>query len=127
MTHKASFILDPAFKTQVFPSIRSKTLMKLLLLTFVFINQDSEMAQKILARQRRETGQKHLWARYAINFAWSLRPQDVMPVIHCSQRTAIDYIEALRLLTDWFDEGGSILRKRWLSYLYQRKRTKKPR
>ena len=94
------------------------------MLTLAFIIEDSEMAQKVLQRERRRNG-IDLRAD-PINLAYSLRPQDVMAVIHCSDRTAIDYIETLRLLSDSF-EGGFILKGRFLNYLCRQKRKKKLR
>jgi|GEM_PF-6350864 len=124
MTRRGSWAVDPVFKRQVLPSIRSKTLMKLLLLTLAFMSEDSEMGEKVLQRERRRS--KIDLIADPINLAWSLRPQDVIAVIHCSHRTAIDYIETLRLLSDWF-EDGFILKARFLSYLDLQKRKKRMR
>jgi hypothetical protein len=87
---------NPEFKTKVLKSIRTKTLGKLVLLYWHFLyDRNCEASRKILERERR----RQPYLRFdKSNIVYELRPEDIIPVLHCSRRTAVDYIQALRWL-----------------------------
>jgi hypothetical protein len=74
----------------MFVSIRSKVLQKLVLLWRNFFWSYPDEIKKRLA-------EKHLRIDRG-NVAYALEPKDIIEVIGCSERTAKEYIQALRIL-----------------------------
>ena len=56
-----------------------------------------EASRNVIQRARRKN--PHLRLDKS-NVAYALKPEDVMPVLYCSRRTAIDYIQTLKWLCD---------------------------
>lgn len=78
----------------VFHSIRNKVLQKLVLIWFnAFYSREMEL-NKRLSKRLAEQGLPHSKE----NLAFALTPEDIMEIIHCSKRTAIEYRDALRWL-----------------------------
>lgn len=78
----------------VFRSIRTKSLQKLVLIWHnLNYSRNCPLRQEIVKRLR----EKELPSCLE-NIVWELKPKDVMQVIPCSKRTALDYIYALRYL-----------------------------
>ena len=78
----------------LFKSIRSKVLQRLVLLAY----NATHSRELTLCRdiQKRLTEKGYVW-NYS-NVASELTPEDVMTVIPCKERTAKEYIDALRQL-----------------------------
>ena len=78
----------------LFSSIKNKSLLRLGALYFVFF-YGSETEQREAVKQR-------LWGKgiplYNNHIAFELKPSDVAPIIHCSERAAQEYIDLLRLI-----------------------------
>jgi hypothetical protein len=75
-------------------SIRNKVLQKLVLIYWnLWWREKNELHQTV---EKRLNGLPH----DGVNFAYCLKPEDVMPIIGCSRRTAIEYIDALKILMD---------------------------
>jgi len=77
----------------VFRSVRNKVLQKLLLLAFQLKWSETELYKKAAKR----LAEKKLLLNLS-NVTYELEPEDVMGIIGCSKRTAIEYIDALRYL-----------------------------
>jgi hypothetical protein len=96
MTSRGSIAFNPRFKAKILRSIRTKTLGKLVVLYWHFLSDwNCQASRNVIQRERKKNPCLRLDRS---NVAYALKPQDVMPVLHCSRRTAIDYIQALRWL-----------------------------
>lgn len=78
--------------SKLFLSIRSKVLQKLLLLWYNAYSKSS-LRKKLMERLVSQG-----IAVNRANLVRVLTPSDVIPIIHCSKRTAIEYIDALKVL-----------------------------
>ena len=78
--------------SKLFLSVRSKVLQKLLLLWF------NVYSKNVLRRKLVERLVSQGIAVNRVNLVRVLTPSDVMPMLHCSKRTAIEYIDALKVL-----------------------------
>lgn len=77
-----------------FRSIRNKVLQKLVLLFCNFwLSREQPLYQEITKRLNEQGLSNDL-----CNIVYELKPEDVMPIIGCSKRTAVEYIQALRVL-----------------------------
>lgn len=97
MSHKIPLVGGSKFEEPIHKflgSIRSKVLQKLVLLWFLVV---SGYASPLYQELETRVVAKGLPA-CASNRLYSLTPGDVMPLIGCSRRTAIEYIQALRTL-----------------------------
>jgi len=76
-------------------SIRSKVLQKLVLLWYnLWIDGSSELHQAVKQRLIKN----NLNPKFKVNYAYEVKPKEVMKLLNCSRRTAIEYIEALRII-----------------------------
>jgi hypothetical protein len=75
-------------------SVRSKVLQKLILLWFnLWIDQESELHQLV---KKRILGRGLPLVRG--NFIYEVKPEEAMEILGCSKRTAIEYLNTLRIL-----------------------------
>jgi hypothetical protein len=54
-----------------------------------------QSAVETIMERARKKNPSYLYSK--INLAYALRPEDVMPIINVSKRTAYEYIQALRI------------------------------
>lgn len=90
---KAEADVEKFIHKHVFRSVRNKVLQKLLLLAFQLKWSKTELYKRAAKRLVKEKSLLNL-----SNIAYELKPEDVMGIIGCSKRTAIEYIDALRYL-----------------------------
>ena len=85
---------------RVFKSIRSKSLQKLLLVWFLLLDP-KDMGHgdlcDLLRKRAKEDGHKP-FLRRSLDLASYLKPEDIMIILNCSKRTAIDYIQTIQFL-----------------------------
>jgi hypothetical protein len=78
----------------LFGSIKNKSLLRLAVLYYTFF-YGSPTGPREAVKQR-------LWAKgiplYNNHIAFELKPSDVAPIIHCSERAAQEYVDLLKLL-----------------------------
>mgnify|MGYP001065651556 CR=1 FL=1 len=90
---KAEADVEKFIHKHVFGSVRNKVLQKLLLLAFQLKRSETELYKGAAKR----LVEKKLLLNLA-SIAYELEPEDIMGIIGCSERTAIEYIDALRYL-----------------------------
>ena len=95
MTYETELSND--IKKTIFKSIRSKVLRNLVFLYMVLILDYPHSKIAMNAFRRAKKKEPHLRLDKG-NVLFSLKPEDIMPIIEVSRRTAIEYIQALRLL-----------------------------
>ena len=77
-------------------SIRNRVLQKLVLLWYnLWLYQDSELRQTI----ERRLMEKGLNPRLKANYVYEVKPEEVMKILNCSKRTAVEYIDALKIIS----------------------------
>jgi len=86
---------DPEFYRAYFGSIRNKVLQKFVFLWFqVLYGSPTVLRQKISAELKEEG-----YSDSDSNIVWALKCSDVQELIGCSERTAKEYLAALRRIT----------------------------
>ena len=85
---------------RVFKSIRSKSLQKLLLVWFLLLDPKHMGHGDLcdLLGKRAEEDDHKPFLRRSLDLASYLRSEDVMMILNCSKRTAIDYIQTIQYL-----------------------------
>ena len=87
------------FHKYVFKSVRNRVLQQLMILFYVYMyNQKSEGWKILATRYRKEVPGDTKRVHNLISRLEYLKPEDVMQVIGCSKRTAIEYIQALHFI-----------------------------
>lgn len=106
MSYKLSLTdkqMEEYFHKSVFKSIRCKTFQKLLLIWFLLLDP-KEMGYGTLCDRLRmrakEDNPKTILTR-SLELAFHLKPEDIMEVLNCSKRTAIDYIQTVQYLVSF--------------------------
>jgi hypothetical protein len=94
-----------SFPYRNWKSIRNKSLQKLLFLHDQIVNGElrkpleerSQKAKEVHARKHPDSivAQYDVWLRHPAEF---LKPEDVMPLLHCGYRTAQDYVYTIKAL-----------------------------
>ena len=90
---KAEADIEKFIHKHVFRSVRNKVLQKLLLLAFQLKWSKTGLYKTAAKRLVSKKLPLNL-----SNIAYELEPEDVMGIIGCSKRTAIEYVDALRYL-----------------------------
>lgn len=81
-------------RDQLFPEVRNKDLLNLALINYYFFIEPSfPNAKRIIARI---VEKKHFPNKAGI--AFELQPSDIIPLIHCTEREAKQYIDLIRFL-----------------------------
>ena len=106
MSYKLSLTdkqMEDYFHKRVFKSIRCKTFQKLLLIWFLLLDP-KEMGYGTLCdrlrRRAKENNPKTIFTR-SLDLAYHLQPEDIMEILNCSKRTAIDYIQTVQYLVSF--------------------------
>jgi hypothetical protein len=78
--------------------IRTLTLQKLILLLHILLyDYNSEVPRAILERARK----KQPWlSTCRVNILSSVKPKDIMQILGCSRRVAVDYMKTLRMIAN---------------------------
>lgn len=93
LTHKIS--TSEKFNKEILGSIRNKVLQKLLIVyNYYFMKPQQPEIDAIMERARKKNP-NYVYSK--INLVYALKPKDVMPIIRVSERTAYEYIQALRI------------------------------
>jgi hypothetical protein len=94
MTYKITDNED--FNKAVIGCVRSKVLQRLLIIYWnVFYDMhESEIAKRAFERLKKKEHHDLIFA--PVNVAYGLRPEDIMPFLHVSKRTAWEYIKVFR-------------------------------
>lgn len=90
------------FHKYAFKSVRNKSLQKLMLVWYVFMYNSKSDAPKELMKRYREKNQSEEPQSLG-DIISMLKPEDVMRVLHCNRRTAIQYIQVLRFIRPTMD------------------------
>jgi len=85
---------------RVFKSIRSKSLQKLLLVWFLLLDPQHMGHGDLcdLLRERAKKDDHKPFLQRSLDLASYLQPEDVMIILNCSKRTAIDYLQTIQYL-----------------------------
>lgn len=76
-------------------SVRSKVLQKLILLWYnLWIDQSLGLHKAV----KKRLIEQNLNPRIKTNYAYEVKVEEVMELLHCSRQTAKEYIEALKVL-----------------------------
>jgi hypothetical protein len=93
-------LVEEYIHKHVFKSIRSKSLQKLLLVWFLLLDpKDMGHGDLCDLLRKRAKGDDHKpFLRRSLDLASYLKSEDVMIILNCSKRTAIDYIQTIQYL-----------------------------
>jgi hypothetical protein len=93
MSHKITDNVE--FNKLILGSVRSKVLQKLLIVWYnVFYNMKNSAVTLNAFKRAKEKNPNLIFDMG--NVAYSLRPEDIMDMIHVSRRTAMEYIQVFR-------------------------------
>ena len=103
MSYKLSLtdkLVEEYIHKRIFKSIRSKSLQKLLLVWFLLLDPKHRGHGDLceMLRKRAKEDDHKPFLRRSLDLASYLKPEDVMIILNCSKRTAIDYIQTIQYL-----------------------------
>jgi hypothetical protein len=93
-----ALLLSIILRKRLYGSVRNKVLQKLLLLKFLLIVGIPGYEEALRGPMERRLKEKGLPVNDS-NLVYDLKPEDIMPLIGVSRRTALEYLQALRWLS----------------------------